>query len=157
MEPRDLLNPRILLCKAGRFVNNVVRKNMAKKDDEHPVVKETYINEDFQDSCNEKDIHEVGQHFAPGSGSADGSPDCSSFTDADLNAEVVSNADLVSSCKNKTNVEEGSGADSEGVTEHPTDDDVAVKGDVEDFPILVFEGLERPREGQTDEDQGPIL
>jgi len=47
MEPRDLLNPRVFLCKAGRFIENVVKKNMHTKDDT-PYVKETYINENFQ-------------------------------------------------------------------------------------------------------------
>ena len=43
-----------------------------------------------------------------GSGSA-GSPDCSAFTDEELNAEIVTNGDLAS-CKNQTLEEEGSGA-----------------------------------------------
>jgi hypothetical protein len=43
-----------------------------------------------------------------GSGSG-GNPDCSAFTDEELNAEIVTNADLAS-CKNQTLEEEGSGA-----------------------------------------------
>ena len=53
MEPRDLLNPRVFLCKAGRFVENVVTKNMKKAgDDDAPtIVKEKYYNEKFQVKC----------------------------------------------------------------------------------------------------------
>jgi hypothetical protein len=54
MEPRDLLNPRVFLCKAGRFLDNVVKKNLAKDEDDAKIVKETYINEEFQESCNEQ-------------------------------------------------------------------------------------------------------
>ena len=51
MEPRDLLNPRVFLCKAGRFVENVVKKNMKTGDDTPKIVKETYYNEKFQVRC----------------------------------------------------------------------------------------------------------
>jgi hypothetical protein len=66
MEPKDFLNPRVFLCKAGRFVENVVMKNMVKKDDEAEIVKETYINENFQNSCDEHDIQNVGGHLGAG-------------------------------------------------------------------------------------------
>ena len=147
MEPRDVLNPRVFLCKAGRFVENVGMKNIGPKKDDPPLVQETFINDDFQKSCDEHDIKDVGQQLG-GSGSSSGSSDdCTEFTDNEQNAEVV-NAQF-QKCKNQTQLEgSGSGAGEEGSGEA---DDTRPQGG-EDFPILVFEGLEKPREGQMDKE-----
>ena len=152
MQPRDLLNPRVFLCKAGRFIENVVKKNMVTKEDT-PYVKETYINDNFQESCDEHDIENVSQQF--GSGSSSGANvDCSHFTDEELNAEVITSADI-QTCKEQAQLEGsgsgsglGSGAGEEG---SGAADDIGPR-EGEDFPILVFEGLEKPKEGQTDEE-----
>ena len=109
MEPRDLLNPRVFICKAGRFVENVVKKNIKKSDDKPEIVKETYYNKHFVESCDEHDIEKYGiESDDSGSGSGSGDDDCNTFTDDDLNAEVISNGDLVpAKCKTNQTATEG--------------------------------------------------
>ncbi len=91
MEPKDLLNPRIFICKTGRFIQNVVTKNMKKKDDDNVDVKmETFVNDDFQNSCHEKDLDKLHTELVD----QEGSGDCSTYTDAENDAIVVSSSNL---------------------------------------------------------------
>ena len=63
---------------------------MAKEDKEPSIVTETYINEDFQKSCDEHDLDKL-DISSNGLGSGNGGEDCNTFTDSELDANVVSN------------------------------------------------------------------
>jgi len=107
MEPKDLLNPRIFLCKTGRFINNFVANNLGKSsdngEDEGRMKKEPFVNENFENSCEEKDLETIHADLSDleGSGSGSGKDDCVDFTDEDQDAIIQSNPDLVTynNCK----------------------------------------------------------
>ena len=111
-----------------------------------------------QESCNEHELEQFGHHLDNelGSGSGD---DCNTFTDEELQASVVSNSDLVTAnkCRNQT-LSEGSGqeeteeGDALEVGDDDDNDNAGPRGIGGGLPILVFEGLEKPKDGETDED-----
>jgi hypothetical protein len=67
---------------------------MAKEDKEPTIVTETYINEDFQKSCDEHDLDKL-DISSNGLGSGNGGEDCNTFTDSELDANVVSNGNCI--------------------------------------------------------------
>ena len=51
MEAKDIFAPKVFLCKAGRFLENIVKKNMDAKDYETPPIREKFGSDEFADSC----------------------------------------------------------------------------------------------------------
>lgn len=94
MEPRDFLSPRAFLCKTGRFLDYFVRRNLKKSDE--VLRKETFMNKNYQESCEESDLQSLPQAFHSTLGSESG--DCSQVTDTD--AVVVTNTNL-KNCKSR--------------------------------------------------------
>ena len=50
MQAKDIFAPKVFLCKAGRFLENIVNKNMDPQ--ENPLeIREKFGSEEFTDSC----------------------------------------------------------------------------------------------------------
>ena len=50
MQAKDIFAPKVFLCKAGRFLENIVNKNMDPQ--ENPLeIREKFGSEEFKDSC----------------------------------------------------------------------------------------------------------
>ncbi len=132
MKPDDILQPRVFLCKAGRFLDGL---NGQMGGDEAP--KEKFGNDDFQRSCDPKDLDQVG---------------VVEVGEDDEEEEEYNNDNLVDE-----DGDYGTPTEDPGLVDVPLDEIqiIEAKGDeasVQSLPILVFEGLPEPRLDQTEED-----
>ena len=152
MNPADLLKPRIFICKAGRFLDTMSYQMggegsiKARDENEH-------VSEKFEDSC-DPDHLEVETPAA----------DENAETDAEEEGEVVEIAEIEGS--GVVEVEEvdhtiavldaRNGSNDADFKLPPTGDfklpTQSVQSGFHDLPILVLEGLQKPKIDQTEED-----
>ena len=133
MELKDIFEPRVFLCKAGRFLENI---NGQMDGDGGPEVKEKFGNEKFQETCRPSDFQIKPKEADP----------LDSF-DADNDAVVING--------NSKDLD-----DSEIIEDETSDDyevletnEIVEKDEaIHDLPVLVFEGLPEPRSSQSEED-----
>ena len=138
MEPKDILQPRVFLCKAGRFFEGL----NGQMGSDYDVPKEKFGNDDFQKTCDPKDLETVG---------------IVSVGDDEYDDE---NNDEYVDGEESEDGEEGEESSTDDPTYVDPDDiqiieirdDDGLSKPVHDLPILVFEGLPEPRHDQTEED-----
>ena len=138
MEPKDFLEPRVFLCKAGRFLENL-NAQMGGEG----VVKERLGNEKFQESCDLNDLRQIEEETEESENGTESPEDVIIIADEgefdEDKVEVIEVKDPGSSAEDKSN---GNQTDIE-----------PIKNDkLQELPILVFEGLPEPRLDQTEED-----
>jgi hypothetical protein len=95
MEPGDVLKPRVFLCKAGRFLENI----NTEMGGDYDVAKERFGNDDFQETCDPKDLEQVGVSAANSDVNADtddteDSTDISiEYVDEDFNGIILADVE----------------------------------------------------------------
>ena len=131
MEPKDILEPRVFLCKAGRFLENI--NSEMDPDGGTEVRRERFGGEDFEQSCDPTDLRS-DPNPADSSNPDSGSNDSESYDDPENQGTVII-ADDYDYPENEPEI-------------------VEVKGDertgVHDLPILVFVGLPDPEINQNE-------
>lgn len=137
MELKDIFEPRVFLCKAGRFLENI-NGQMGGEG----VVKEKFGNEKFQESCRPSDF-QIKPKVS--------SEDSLDSTDADNDAIVIT-GNVSDNNGKDVDTEIDSDADETSDNELETIETESDSEAIHDLPVLVFEGLPEPRVAQSEED-----
>ena len=124
MEAKDIFAPKVFLCKAGRFLENIVKKNMDAKDYDTPPIREKFGSDEFKDSCNPN-------HFN-GVRSSDSNLESNSDSESQNGNEEVDYDDFEQTDDSNIVADEGPFPGGEVIE--------VSKQDLDELPIIVFEG-----------------
>lgn len=127
MEPKDILEPRVFLCKAGRFLQKI----NSQMGGEGGVPKDRFGNDDFEESC---DLRDLSRSSAE------------PLENNDITNNEVSN-DVIETIEDDAVV-----IDSVDNIEIIEAKDNATQNTIQELPILVFEGLPEPELDQSEEE-----
>ena len=153
MNPADILKPRIFICKAGRFLDTMSYQmggegSIKGKEDNH------HVSENFEDTCDPKHLEPkapVIENFDEGDEVQEDVVESNPAPVAPLNTGLIGGEEVdhtiaVLDVRNKS-VDAGFKLPPSGDFKLPSQNRV-----FHDLPILVMEGLEKPKIDQTEED-----
>ena len=123
MQAKDIFAPKVFLCKAGRFLENIVNKNMDPQ--ENPLeIREKFGSEEFTDSCDPN-------HFN-GVRSSDNNLESDSDSESQNGSEEVDYPDYEQTDDSNVVADEGPFPGGEVIE--------VSKQELDELPIIVFEG-----------------
>ena len=123
MQAKDVFAPKVFLCKAGRFLENIVNKNMDVKDYDAQI-REKFGSDEFADSCDPN-------HFN-GIRSSDNNLESDSDSESQNENEEVDIEDSEQPEDSNFVVDEGPFPGGEVIE--------VSKQELDELPIIVFEG-----------------
>jgi hypothetical protein len=135
MQAKDIFAPEVFLCKAGRFLENIVNKNMDVKDYDAPI-REKFGSDEFADSCDPN-------HFN-GVRSSNNNLESDSDSGSQNENEEVEFEDFEQTDDSKLAADEGPFPGGEVIE--------VSKQELDELPIIVFEGLPPKLPDQNEED-----
>ena len=124
MEAKDIFAPKVFLCKAGRFLDNIVNQNMNNPDNAPGPIREKFGSDEFKDSCDPN-------HFN-GVRSSDNNLESDSDSESQNENEEVDFEDFEQTDDSNFVVDEGPFPGGEVIE--------VSKQELDELPIIVFEG-----------------
>ena len=115
-----MLEPRVFLCKAGRFMENIHNKHMSNPDDGPIFNRESFGSDEFANSCDIKQFQRTNTPESEESGPSQ-----------DIIESDPSSQDDGSNSQENIIVDQG---------EYPGGEVTEAREEIKDLPIIVFEG-----------------